>query len=51
MGALRSYPCLCVDDIERSVGFYTGLLGLEVSADVGWYVELSGPTRNYTRVI
>jgi catechol 2,3-dioxygenase-like lactoylglutathione lyase family enzyme len=32
-----------VDDIERSVGFYTGLLGLEVSADVGWYVELSPP--------
>jgi catechol 2,3-dioxygenase-like lactoylglutathione lyase family enzyme len=43
VGVLRSYPCLCVDDIERSVAFYRGLLELEVSADVGWYVELSPP--------
>src|SRR5690349_16750824 len=36
------YPCLCVDDVERSVAFYAGLLDLAVGADLGWYVEL-GP--------
>jgi catechol 2,3-dioxygenase-like lactoylglutathione lyase family enzyme len=45
---LRWYPCLCVDDVERSVDFYVDLLGLEVSADVGWYVELS-PAGSSTR--
>jgi catechol 2,3-dioxygenase-like lactoylglutathione lyase family enzyme len=51
MGAVRSYPCLCVDDVERSVAFYVDLLGLEVSADVGWYVELSPPDSSPTAVI
>jgi catechol 2,3-dioxygenase-like lactoylglutathione lyase family enzyme len=39
----RCYPCLCVDDVERSVAFYSSLVALEVSADVGWYVELARP--------
>jgi catechol 2,3-dioxygenase-like lactoylglutathione lyase family enzyme len=37
------YPCLCVDDVGRSVAFYTGLLDLVVTADVGWYAELGPP--------
>ena len=37
------YPCLCVDDVERSVAFYAGLLDLAVGADLGWYVELGRP--------
>ena len=40
MTVLAWYPCLCVDDVERSVAFYTALLGLDVTADVGWYVEV-----------
>jgi catechol 2,3-dioxygenase-like lactoylglutathione lyase family enzyme len=40
MPVLAWYPCLCVDDVERSVDFYTALLGLEVTACVGWYVEV-----------
>jgi catechol 2,3-dioxygenase-like lactoylglutathione lyase family enzyme len=40
MGLIGSYPTLCVDDVERSVAFYAELLGLEVTADAGWYVEL-----------
>jgi catechol 2,3-dioxygenase-like lactoylglutathione lyase family enzyme len=37
----RLYPCLCVDDLARSIGFYRALLGFEVVADVGWYAELA----------
>jgi catechol 2,3-dioxygenase-like lactoylglutathione lyase family enzyme len=37
---IGAYPTLCVDDVERSVAFYRDLLGLEVTADAGWYVEL-----------
>ena len=40
MTVLAWYPCLCVDDVERSVAFYTALLGLDVTADAGWYVEV-----------
>jgi catechol 2,3-dioxygenase-like lactoylglutathione lyase family enzyme len=43
MAVLQWYPCLCVDDMERAIGFYLGLLELPVSADVGWYVELGAP--------
>jgi catechol 2,3-dioxygenase-like lactoylglutathione lyase family enzyme len=32
-----------VDDVERSLAFYTGLLDLSVTADLGWYVELGRP--------
>jgi catechol 2,3-dioxygenase-like lactoylglutathione lyase family enzyme len=38
-----SYPCLCVDDVERSLAFYDRLLDLAVTADLGWYVELGRP--------
>jgi catechol 2,3-dioxygenase-like lactoylglutathione lyase family enzyme len=37
------YPCLCVDDVERSLAFYDRLLDLPVTADLGWYVELGRP--------
>ena len=40
MAVLASYPCLCVDDVERSVAFYTALLSVEVTAHVGWYAEV-----------
>jgi catechol 2,3-dioxygenase-like lactoylglutathione lyase family enzyme len=40
---MAAYPCLCVDDVERSVAFYVGLLELIVDADLGWYVELGRP--------
>jgi catechol 2,3-dioxygenase-like lactoylglutathione lyase family enzyme len=40
---IGAYPTLCVDDVERSVAFYLALLGLEVTADAGWYVELGRP--------
>ena len=43
MAVLAWYPCLCVDDVERSVAFYTALLGLDFTADVGWYVEVGRP--------
>ncbi|MEA3214591.1 MAG: hypothetical protein QOJ19_747 [Acidimicrobiia bacterium] len=43
MSVLGWYPCLCVDDLERSVAFYLRLLELEVSADAGWYIEFSRP--------
>ena len=42
MPAVRVFPCLCVDDLERSIVFYRALLDLDVSVDVGWYAELSG---------
>jgi catechol 2,3-dioxygenase-like lactoylglutathione lyase family enzyme len=48
MSASAGYPCLCVDDVERSVAFYTGLLDLAVEADLGWYVELGPPSRSAT---
>ena len=40
VAAVAAYPCLCVDDVERSVAFYVDLLDLTVGADLGWYVEL-----------
>jgi catechol 2,3-dioxygenase-like lactoylglutathione lyase family enzyme len=43
MAVLQWYPCLCVDDMDRAIGFYRALLELPVSADVGWYVELGAP--------
>ena len=43
MAVLAWYPCLCVDGVECSVAFYTALLGLDVIADVGWYVEVGRP--------
>ena len=42
MPAVRVFPCLCVEDLLRSIAFYRGLLDLDVSVDVGWYAELSG---------
>jgi catechol 2,3-dioxygenase-like lactoylglutathione lyase family enzyme len=45
MSPLGAYPCLCVDDVMRSVAFYRDLLDLEVTADAGWYVELGRPPR------
>ena len=44
-----AYPCLCVDDVERSVAFYTALLDLVVGADLGWYVELGPSVRSGKR--
>ena len=44
LSAIAAYPCLCVDDVERSVAFYRGLLELTVGADLGWYVELGRPS-------
>lgn len=41
MTALRVYPCLCVDDLVRAIGFYRSLLGFDVVADAGWYAELA----------
>ena len=41
MTGCRVYPCLCVDDLIRSIEFYRALLGLDVVADVGWYAELA----------
>ena len=38
----RVYPCLCVDDVSHSIEFYRSVLGLEVVADVDWYVEMAG---------
>jgi catechol 2,3-dioxygenase-like lactoylglutathione lyase family enzyme len=35
-----------VDDVEASISFYNRLLGLAVSADVGWYVELGRTGRD-----
>jgi catechol 2,3-dioxygenase-like lactoylglutathione lyase family enzyme len=43
MAVLQWYPCLCVDDMERAIAFYRGLLEVPVAADVGWYVELGAP--------
>jgi hypothetical protein len=40
---LCSYPCLCVPDVGRSCSYHCHLLGLVVSADAGWYVELASP--------
>ena len=40
MAVLASYPGLCVDDVERAIAFSMALLGTEVTADVGWYVEV-----------
>jgi len=37
----RVYPCLCVDDMARSIHFYRALIDLEVAVDVEWYVEMS----------
>jgi len=42
MAALRILPCLCVDDLVRSIVFYRALLGLDVRVDVGWYAEMAG---------
>ena len=42
MAAVRVFPCLCVDDLVRSIVFYRALLDLEVSVDVGWYAEVAG---------
>jgi catechol 2,3-dioxygenase-like lactoylglutathione lyase family enzyme len=42
MVAVRVFPCLCVDDLTRSIVFYRALLDLVVSVDVGWYAEASG---------
>lgn len=41
MATARVYPCLCVDDVVRSIGFYRALLDLDVSVDVGWYAEVA----------
>jgi catechol 2,3-dioxygenase-like lactoylglutathione lyase family enzyme len=46
-----AYPCLCVDDVERSVAFYTALLDLVVGADLGWYVELAPSVRSGSVVV
>ena len=46
-----AYPCLCVDDVERSVAFYTALLDLVVGADLGWYVELCPSVRSESIVV
>lgn len=42
MAVLRIFPCLCVDDLSRSIAFYRDLLGLDVCVDVGWYAEMAG---------
>ena len=42
MAAVRTYPCLCVDDLVRSIDFYRTLLHLDVAVDVGWYAEVAG---------
>jgi catechol 2,3-dioxygenase-like lactoylglutathione lyase family enzyme len=42
MAAVRVFPCLCVDDLTRSIVFYRALLDLTVSVEVGWYAEVSG---------
>ncbi|MEO5839843.1 MAG: VOC family protein [Acidimicrobiales bacterium] len=42
MATVRVFPCLCVDDLVRSIVFYRALLDLDVSVDIGWYAELSG---------
>jgi uncharacterized glyoxalase superfamily protein PhnB len=42
MPAVRVFPCLCVEDLVRSIVFYRTLLDLDVRVDVGWYAELSG---------
>ena len=41
MAVVRVFPCVCVDDLVRSIGFYRALVGLDVVVDVGWYAELS----------
>jgi catechol 2,3-dioxygenase-like lactoylglutathione lyase family enzyme len=40
---LCSYPCLCVPDVDRSSSYLCDLLGVVVTADAGWYVELASP--------
>ena len=40
---LYSYPCLCVPDVGRSSSYHCDLLGLVVTADVGWYLEVASP--------
>ena len=40
---LCSYPCLCVPDVGRSSSYHCDLLGLVVTADVGWYLEVASP--------
>ena len=42
MATVRVFPCLCVDDVVRSIVFYRALLDLDVSVDVGWYAEIDG---------
>lgn len=42
MAAVRVFPCLCVDDLVRSIVFYRALLDLDVTVDVGWYAEIAG---------
>lgn len=37
---LRSFPDLCVADVESSKEFYRELLAMDVVVDHGWYVEL-----------
>jgi catechol 2,3-dioxygenase-like lactoylglutathione lyase family enzyme len=41
MTASRAYPCLCVDDLVRSIEFYCALLDLAVVVDVEWYAEVA----------
>lgn len=41
MSTVRVYPCLCVDDVVRSIYFYRALLGLDVCVDVEWYAEVA----------
>jgi catechol 2,3-dioxygenase-like lactoylglutathione lyase family enzyme len=40
MSTVRVFPCLCVDDVVRSLVFYRALLGVEITVDVGWYAEV-----------
>jgi catechol 2,3-dioxygenase-like lactoylglutathione lyase family enzyme len=42
MAAVRVFPCLCVDDLVRSIVFYRALFDLDVTVDVGWYAEIAG---------
>jgi catechol 2,3-dioxygenase-like lactoylglutathione lyase family enzyme len=44
------FPLTITDQMRASVDFYRELLGFEVIADVGWYVQMQDPTREWVQV-
>ena len=37
------FPVICSERIEESAAFYSGLLGLDVTFESGWYTLLTSP--------